>query len=1201
MRGAGRLLAAIAAAWCATLAEGTIRVADFSGGGGGPACAGWCNVTCPCSSLQQAFDAARDGDEVQIVPPEDGSAIACEGAHTDAGLTVGPRTGARARVVFDCRGARRAMLFNSTGRDVGTHVMVRDLTVMNGQAGTGGCISMVGVSTAMLTGCSFVGCRANASDAEDTGGGSVMITLGQASTDRDVKVQDCDFRDCASARNGGCMAIYGADFSSTLFVGIVVQSTNFTGASAGYSGGALFVFLVTGDTTTGRTSVAVLDSHFRDCASHGGEGEYGGALGVYLKNVGGSLISVRDSEFVNCTAKAGAAIAGVVDGTANWLIWDVDGVKVQDCHGGSGPGVYFFAINMGEGSAVSVANSVFNSTSATDAGGAVYLTFPTSPHIDATVDGCMFLNTRAANSGGAISIILPRKPVPLPNTFLCPGVQPVRKWEESSSMVVTGCTFLNTSVWSSKGIGGRGGAIAAAGGKIKVVNSTITNTLAGFSGGAIDTLLSASLHLINTSVVNSSAEVYTFVRHGGAGELVMVNASMSEPHPLSRTHSAAVGLIASTAAASMDGLTNVTCRRGEQLKIKKEGSVQSVNWPMYKGCSNDKGSYAISSLSFSTHAMDIQCTPCEQGTYSLDAGTLSNGETDPVDCLPCPLGATCAGRDSVVPAPEQWTTSVVVNDTVALPAWLTRCATGYCCESTDACTRFDSCAPTRCGMLCGSCVPGTTASLGSPECVDEQECGSRAWDIAFWPFTALGIVAMLMWQLYDSAARWERRNDVSEQHDTGGLMKATFAFYQTAPLLWTTYTSTGSEFMRGVLGSVFNLHFRLSIDKGVCLWPGMTPVTLELVPIAVAFVMLIALPVVRGLHLLVLRVVPHRLIRAPPSAHVHAGALTSLVMLTYSVITSALVHLLTCTTVGGHGFRLSIQGSVECFSQAAWWQFIVAAYFVTCTLATPVAVWYGGGLLGAGQIGPRRFWLSLLLPLPMVVFWAVTCRGRGEFGGGVRHVVVRQAAAAAEQAVAAGRHESSPEEMKEATLLSMKAGYRREVWWWDAVLLLRRLVFSLVPLVLFSFPLLQGLVTVIAALIFLVWHVMMRPFKNQFVSWMETGYLSCLFGLSLLTERAGAIKSVSAADEVPWHQYLNEVVTMTLLLVVPVVGLAYAGVQKMRGRGRERRRGRDRLGSTGLGGTMQDEDDPDVDWHMQDDEGDVHDEQVELMMSREQG
>ena len=90
------ILAAIAAAWCVTLAAGTIRVADFSGGGGGPACAGWCNVTCPCSSLQQAFDAARDGDEVQIVPPEDGSAIACEGAHTDAGLTVGPRTGARA-------------------------------------------------------------------------------------------------------------------------------------------------------------------------------------------------------------------------------------------------------------------------------------------------------------------------------------------------------------------------------------------------------------------------------------------------------------------------------------------------------------------------------------------------------------------------------------------------------------------------------------------------------------------------------------------------------------------------------------------------------------------------------------------------------------------------------------------------------------------------------------------------------------------------------------------------------------------------------------------------------------------------------------------------------------------------------------------------------------------------------------------------
>ena len=99
------------------------------------------------------------------------------------------------------------------------------------------------------------------------------------------------------------------------------------------------------------------------------------------------------------------------------------------------------------------------------------------------------------------------------------------------------------------------------------------------------------------------------------------------------------------------------------------------------------------------------------------------------------------------------------------------------------------------------------------------------------------------------------------------------------------------------------------------------------------------------------------------------------------------------------------------------------------------------------------------------------------------------------------------------------------------------------PLVLFSYPLLQGSVTVLAAVAFLFANARVLPFKDRAVSELETGYLCAIVVLSLLSVRSGVLLSAPAADTVAWHQAVVDGAVVVLLLLFPTVGLPVGTVR----------------------------------------------------------
>ncbi|MFN3440706.1 MAG: hypothetical protein ACK41V_23645, partial [Acidovorax sp.] len=127
------------------------------------------------------------------------------------------------------------------------------------------------------------------------------------------------------------------------------------------------------------------------------------------------------------------------------------------------------------------------------------------------------------------------------------------------------------------------------------------------------------------------------------------------------------------------------------------------------------------------------------------------------------------------------------------------------------------------------------------------------------------------------------------------ITKAAFAYYQSLPLLLIA-DPAGSPLLHAAWSAqeVFNFQLPSSAaggDAGVCLFRGMTPVHREVVGMAAAAAVLLALPLLHVLHAVAARALPAVRPCLParlaaclprlslPAAHVYAGAFTSLVML----------------------------------------------------------------------------------------------------------------------------------------------------------------------------------------------------------------------------------------------------------------------------------------------------------------------------------
>ena len=88
-------------------------------------------------------------------------------------------------------------------------------------------------------------------------------------------------------------------------------------------------------------------------------------------------------------------------------------------------------------------------------------------------------------------------------------------------------------------------------------------------------------------------------------------------------------------------------------------------------------------------------------------------------------------------------------------------------------------------------------------------------------------------------------------------------------------------------------------------------------------------------------------------------------LISYRTLTICCFTLLSCVELGTHGKVLYMDGTIKCFS---WWQYVVVAIMCIWIAPCPVAICASSSLLHNNQLTKGKYLLSILLPLPTVLY-----------------------------------------------------------------------------------------------------------------------------------------------------------------------------------------------------------------------------------------
>lgn len=386
----------------------TERVANFAGGGSAT-CVGNCSTTCPCATLQQALDAAQDGDEVWLLPPANGAPIACEAARTDRGVTLRPHPAAvasGATVVLDCNNAGRALWLDGRLRhDSLPRATLADLTFTRGKGEVGGCVQVDDMAVSLLR-CRFIDCLATGSAGYR--GGGVSVRLHNTAAHAAVSAIGCEFVRCRSLGSAGALALIPP--IQTQQLDLLVLDCTFLNCTAADNAGAVQANLLMSPNCG--VNVTVARSRFIGCAAKRGGAVYVMPNGVALSSV---AVTVADSQFQGTVAsiEGGAvvmrlnAVAGSVGGTATSLVATVTGSLFNGTHAGFSGGalvVVVFTRGVRHAQARVLACTFLGATAEADSGAiSIHFDGSDSPHASAIISGAVLRDVSASFSG-AVSV-----------------------------------------------------------------------------------------------------------------------------------------------------------------------------------------------------------------------------------------------------------------------------------------------------------------------------------------------------------------------------------------------------------------------------------------------------------------------------------------------------------------------------------------------------------------------------------------------------------------------------------------------------------------------------------------------------------------------------------------------------------------------------------------------------------------------------
>ena len=517
-----------------------------------------------------------------------------------------------------------------------------------------------------------------------------------------------------------------------------------------------------------------------------------------------------------------------------------------------------------------------------------------------------------------------------------------------------------------------GGAVYLSNGNTTFRNCSFENNLAAMNTGQVYSAYGTGrVEFVNCSFVSSTYHAtisgrkfknVAFFYSESGGPIKFRNSSMFSSTSTRRSFS--VLAVYNGGYVDIDSETSIRC---EESQMSLANATHFVYTEKRQRLCIEK----VTVLWFS-------CKLCSPGYYSLQTG-FSKGLAvdDSFQCQPCPLGATCIRNESSIAAIENfWGYNVPERDGQVLN--FVPCPKGYCRSPSPQSLVYNSCHGNRTGFLCGQCAPGYTETLFNSECRKTAQCKDYLFWIAMFLFSAALALYLLtdppllrllspqqiLWFMKKKERRQSEESSENCDESDSGYTKIAFYYYQVADLLLSNSLDDLLLEMPFVVAmiSAFNFQVRAAYLRIECPFPGLTPVTKELLLSLVVFATMANLALIFCAHLVISRF--HKKVRKPSLSRYMAVSL-EILLLGYDRLAETSLGLMHCVRTG-YEHRLFIDGTMICWQP---WQYILLGYIIVFVVPFIAVLYFGSSKLHSSSISSGEFLAACAIPLPFLIYW----------------------------------------------------------------------------------------------------------------------------------------------------------------------------------------------------------------------------------------
>ena len=700
---------------------------------------------------------------------------------------------------------------------------------------------------------------------------------------------------------------------------------------------------------------------------------------------------------------------------------------------------------------------------------------------------------------------------------------------------------------------------------------TFAGNVAMFAGGAICKQSQGNLSITDSSFDTLSPYLYNKNYFGGeviytTGELTMRRIRIRSIDKCSKENSLIVHMSRREIIKVND--INITCSTGKDISAVVPEELYVLNDAVV--------------------AFNVKCFACPSQHYSVQKGKLGPKLKHQIHihCYDCPFGGNCL-KGQIKAAENFWGFTKKSNN---LKIRFAACPYGYCCIERQ-CKRYNSCGNERHGTLCGRCKPNLVENIFTPACLKAKDC-YHPW---FWCIMGMAGVLYVLFFVYQKETAnlvvailvpghilksikhvlfYRLKNVINKifksnssidpvtdnfspelieyeamqveledaMEESGsffpGLLKIFFFFYQTN-ILFKVHSGAISHkftnFLEKVVTTLFNVRAEGLFFQTIswCPFHGLKPVHKLLFKTSFIFYMLILISVL-GFICKIFRLVKPNYDTKAFYSRLNCGILRIL-LISYSTVTVSCFTLVSCVELDSFGKVLYIDGTIKCFS---WWQYLVIAIICIWIAIYPAGIYASSSLLHNNQMIKGKYLLSILLPLPTVLYWTFI------------KICLRKDNA--------HRVDDAQLDPNTGEMLNVLEGPFRKFHGtnksnnyklpWEAVLILRRLIL-ITTRTLMNDVFLRLFLMHIVMILFVVHHIYVKPYSIKVLNDIET--------VSLLM-----LTAICMVNTVPGYIYMNPLfvssyvrhllialrkVETVLLLIVPfIVGLCVCALVVIR-------------------------------------------------------